>query len=113
MVTNLSFLQTFTKGDTAKMKKYIDMYLDTANQKIEVMKAAVQEADYETLKVAAHTMKSQAKYMGISNVEATIVSVEHACNEKQNLDNLPALVNTVCEILSQSVTELREQVGQL
>ncbi len=113
MVTNLDFLTQFTKGDKAKMKKYIEMYLDTAKQKMEVMKNALQAKEYETLKVAAHTMKSQARYMGISTVEADIVSLEHTCTEQKNLEQLPTLVEKVNNILSQSITELLEKVNTL
>jgi HPt (histidine-containing phosphotransfer) domain-containing protein len=113
MVTNLDFLKTFTKGDAAKMKKYIEMYLDTAKQKMEVMNQSLSTKDFESLKVAAHTMKSQARYMGISNVEANIVSIEHACSEQQNLDKLPDLVKEVCSVLSQSTVELAETIKTL
>ncbi len=113
MVTNLDFLTQFTKGDKAKMKKYIEMYLDTSKQKMEVMKNALQNKEYETLKVAAHTMKSQARYMGITSVEADIVSVEHSCNEQNNLDQLPTLVEKVNSVLSQSITELSEKINSL
>ncbi|MEN9522976.1 MAG: hypothetical protein RL065_1353 [Bacteroidota bacterium] len=113
MVTNLDFLKTFTKGDSAKMKKYIEMYLDTAKQKMDVMNQALTNNDFESLKVAAHTMKSQARYMGITTVEASIVSIEHACSEQQNLAQLPNLVNEVCDILSQSAIELSETIKSL
>ena len=113
MVTNLDFLIQFTKGDKAKMKKYIEMYLDTVKEKIEVMKNALQTKEYETLKVAAHTMKSQARYMGISTIEADIVSLEHTCNEQRNLEQLPSLVEKVIAILVLSITELSEKVNTL
>ncbi|MEY4876726.1 MAG: hypothetical protein RL708_1875 [Bacteroidota bacterium] len=113
MVTNLDFLTQFTKGDNAKIKKYIEMYLDTAKQKMEVMKTALQTKEYETLKVAAHTMKSQARYMGITTMEADIVSLEHTCTEQNNLDQLPMLVEKVNHILSQSITELSEKINSL
>ncbi len=113
MVTNLDFLTQFTKGDKAKMKKYIELYLDTTKQKIEVMKNALKAKEYEALKVAAHTMKSQARYMGISTVEADIVSLEHTCSEQNNLEQLPLLVEKVGNVLAQSIAELSEKVNAL
>jgi HPt (histidine-containing phosphotransfer) domain-containing protein len=113
MVTNLDFLTQFTKGDKAKMKKYIEMYLDTAQQKMDVMKNSISTKEYETLKVAAHTMKSQARYMGITSAEADIVSLEHACTEQNNLEQIPLLVEKVNAVLAQSITELSEKVKTL
>ena len=113
MVTNLDFLTQFTKGDKAKMKKYIEMYLDTAQQKMDVMKNALQTKEYETLKVAAHTLKSQARYMGITTVEADIVSLEHTCTEQNNIEQLPSLVEKINIILSQSIVELSEKINSL
>ena len=113
MVTNLDFLTQFTKGDKAKMKKYIEMYLDTAKQKMEVMNNSIATKEFETLKVAAHTMKSQARYMGISTVEADIVSLEYACSELTNIDSIPSLVEKVNSILLQSTVELSEKIKTL
>lgn len=113
MVTNLDFLTQFTKGDKAKMKKYIEMYLDTAKQKMDVMKNSISTKEFETLKVAAHTMKSQARYMGITSAEADIVSLEHACDEIKNVDQIPDLVTKVNAILAQSISELTEKLNNL
>ena len=113
MVTNLDFLTQFTTGDKEKMKKYIEMYLDTAQQKMDVMKNALQTKEYETLKVAAHTLKSQARYMGITTVEADIVSLEHTCTEQNNIEQLPSLVEKINIILSQSIVELSEKINSL
>jgi HPt (histidine-containing phosphotransfer) domain-containing protein len=113
MVTNLDFLTQFTKGDKAKMKKYIEMYLDTAKQKMDIMSNSISSKEFETLKVAAHTMKSQARYMGITTIEADIVSLEHACSELTNIDSIPSLVEKVNSVLQQSILELTEKIKTL
>lgn len=110
MVTNLDFLTQFTKGDKLKMKKYIEMYLETAKQKMEIMNKSIGVKEFETIKIAAHTMKSQTKYMGISNIEADIISLEHACSEPNNENQIPDLVKKVNAILAESITELAEKI---
>ncbi len=113
MISDLTFLTEFTKGDKIKMKKYIEMYLITGQQKVNEIRESFQHKEYETLKVAAHTMKSQARYMGISAAEAKIVQIEHACNTLEHLDALDALVPAVCGILETSFAELSEKVKTL
>ena len=39
-ITNLDFLSNFAAGDTARMKKYIGMFLQIAPQQMEKIKAA-------------------------------------------------------------------------
>jgi HPt (histidine-containing phosphotransfer) domain-containing protein len=106
MVTNLDFLKSFSKNDTTKMKKYIEMYLTTAQEKSMVMINAEQIKDFETLKIAAHTMKSQARYMGIISLDSIIVNIEHICNEQTEIEKLAPLVKKVTEILAESISEL-------
>jgi hypothetical protein len=55
-------------------------------------------------------MKSQTKYMGITNIEADIISLEHACSELNNEHQIPELVKKVNTILSASINELTEKI---
>ncbi len=107
MVTNLTFLNEFTRGDVSKVKKYIQMYLDMAAQKLQVIEEGMQKKDYESIKVAAHTLKSQTKYMGISVAEETIIRIERYCGEQTQLHELPALVEELTKIVLQSMDELK------
>jgi HPt (histidine-containing phosphotransfer) domain-containing protein len=113
MVTNLDFLKSFSKKDASKMKKYIEMYLTTANEKSATMINAEKNKDFETLKIAAHTMKSQARYMGIVSLDSLIINIEHICNEQQETEKLPNLVKQVTTILTESISELSNAIKTL
>jgi HPt (histidine-containing phosphotransfer) domain-containing protein len=113
MITDLTFLTTFTKGDVIKMRKYIEMYLATGNDKINVMSTCLESGDYESIKVAAHTLKSQARYMGITTAENDIVQIEQICNDAPNKKQLEQLISNVTQILQKSFEELSEKLKTL
>ncbi len=45
-------------------KKLVNLYLDTAPQQIEQIRQAIASQDFETLKVAAHTLKGSSGNLG-------------------------------------------------
>lgn len=112
-LTDLSFLQNFTKGDNAKMKKYISMFLDIAPKSIADMEIMNAEKRYDELKVVAHSLKPQVSYMGIKHLETTIKEIELFAGSKTNTDQLPEKISffkaectKACDELAQAVSNL-------
>ncbi len=112
-LTDLAFLTGFTKGDNAKMKKYISMFLDIAPKSIAEMEQYHKEQDYDRLKVVAHSLKPQVSYMGIKHLETTIKEIELFAGSRTNTDQLPDKINyfkaecgKACEELSAAVAKL-------
>lgn len=74
---DLSFLKQFTKGNESKMKRYISMYLKIAPGVFEQMEKNVEDQDWESLAVNAHSLKPQADYMGIKELKEILIEVEN------------------------------------
>lgn len=73
---DLSYLEKFTKGDTKKMKRYIDIYLNIAPETFQKMEQDINNKDWEQLRIKAHSLKPQADYMGIQGLKAVLVDIE-------------------------------------
>lgn len=112
-LTDLAFLTGFTKGDQAKMKKYINMFLDIAPKSVADMERYNAEKKFDELKVVAHSLKPQVSYMGIKHLETTIKEIELFAGSKTNTDALPEKISyfkaecaKACEELSAAASKL-------
>ena len=110
---NLDFLHDFAKGDLEKIKKYISMYLKTAPQIIAQLQELLDIDDLDTLKRSAHSVKSQAKYMGANELSDIMQKIELKSTTSANHDLLQGLIsqaNNINEIVNDSLTEHLEQL---
>jgi|APTNR8051073442_1049403.scaffolds.fasta_scaffold68305_1 HPt (histidine-containing phosphotransfer) domain-containing protein len=112
-LTDLAFLTNFTKGDNAKMKKYINMFLDIAPKSVAEMEQYNADKDFDRLKVVAHSLKPQVSYMGIKHLETTIKEIELFAGSKTNTESLPEKIDyfktecaKACEELSTAAAKL-------
>ena len=112
-IADLTFLRTFTGGDPAKMTKYINMFLSSAPQSLVQIKQQSETSDWKALKTAAHSLKTQLKYMGVASAVDVAFNIEHNCAEMKDLDKIPELVAVLEEKTSTAISELREAVSKL
>jgi HPt (histidine-containing phosphotransfer) domain-containing protein len=105
---DLSFLETFTKGDQIKMKRYIEMYLKSTPLVVEELFTDLRNKDYESLRLKAHSIKPQAQYMGISDLKECLVRIESTINEGEDYEQLNSLVNEAENINQQAIIELNQ-----
>ena len=100
----LDFLYDFAKGDTEKIKKYVSMYLKTAPEIILRLQELLESNDLEALKRSAHSVKSQAKYMGADDLSQVMQDIELKSSDKKNKELLHELVKRAND-LNLSVNE--------
>lgn len=111
-MTDLSFLQKFTKGNTAKMKKYISMYLKIAPETFSRMHQNVQDRNWADLAINAHSLKPQAEYMGLSQLKGLLIQIEqHA--KKGQVKRLPNLFQQSLQAHEKGVKALKMALQQL
>lgn len=105
-VIDMTFLTRFSEGNTKKQEKYIRMFLANAPKLLEQIDQAIQTANYQQLKVAAHSMKPQLSYMGVSEKVSNIQLIEQISQEEAHQAQLPALVEQLNKVCSKAFTEL-------
>lgn len=96
-MVDLSFLENFTKGDKAKMKRYISIYLKTAPQTIQEMEQNISNHNWDQLRINAHSLKPQADFMGIPELREALIEIEHDATQGQ-LDKMEALFKKAAQI---------------
>ena len=111
-MVDLTFLKKFTKDDAQKMKRYISLYLDVAPKTFEAMKRNLDEADWEQLRINAHSIKPQADFMGIAALKEELIKIEDAVKSK-DYGVIEQLLNTSLKIATASEGILKEMLEQL
>ena len=107
-VTNLDFLSKFCSGDTERMKKYIDMYLEATPENLKKISQAMKKKDFQTLKTLVHTIKPHFQYMGMIRTKERAEDIEGLLSEKNNGGLLKELINLLGEDCNHSLVELAE-----
>jgi len=112
-LSDLTFLKTFTSNDSAKITKYVNMFLNAASPSIEQMKLQLTAGDWKALKTSAHSLKSQLKYMGVATGVESAYFIESSAGEGQNLDKIPETLLKLEEIVTTASAELRDEITRL
>jgi HPt (histidine-containing phosphotransfer) domain-containing protein len=112
-LADLTFLRTFTSGDPAKMTKYINMFLGMAPQSLTQMRQQLEASDLKALRTSAHSLKTQLKYMGITQAVDLAYTIEQRSGDGTQPETLPALVSELETLTNQAITELKEAVSKL
>lgn len=108
---NLDYLLDFTKGDQAKMHRYITMYLKTAPKVINELQIHLESSNLENLKLQAHSIKPQVQYMGVSELKKTLIQLEEAVKKNKDKSYIQSLINKAREISSKATEELEEYLS--
>lgn len=106
-MVDLSFLEKFTKGDTKKMKRYINIYLSIAPETFKQMEQHVLDKDWEQLRIKAHSLKPQSDYMGIPSLKSVLIEIEQDVH-KEKFGELNKLFDSASKIHTESIPYLKK-----
>jgi HPt (histidine-containing phosphotransfer) domain-containing protein len=110
---DMAFLENFTSGDSAKMAKYINMFVKAAPGQIKTMKSQCESQDWNSLRTTAHSLKPQAGYMGAGELKELFLRIEKYAGEQVNLAAVPDLIEQIETISAQAINELEQVVENL
>jgi HPt (histidine-containing phosphotransfer) domain-containing protein len=110
---DLSFLKTFTGGDSTKIKKYINMFTGAAQGMLAQIESDCKSSDWTALKTSSHTIKTQLKYMGAEKAQTLAFEIEQLSAKADDTSQLPALVAQLIDICGNVLKELKEEVEKL
>ncbi|MBL7710989.1 MAG: response regulator, partial [Chitinophagaceae bacterium] len=107
-VTDMNFLQQFTSKDVAKQDKYIRMFLDNAPKLLAQLHEGLNKQDFGMIKIAAHSLKPQLSYMGVSEDVSNVFMLEQSAGETAHYQWVPELVAHVEKVCHKAFAELKE-----
>ena len=105
-ITDMTFLSSFSGGDTTRMKKYVGMFLQIAPQQLEKIRTALNASDWDGVRANAHSLKPQITYMGIKGGEVLIKQIENDAASRTNVEGIAALFSQMEELCKKAIVEL-------
>jgi HPt (histidine-containing phosphotransfer) domain-containing protein len=105
-ITSMDFLRDFTEGDEERIKKYVGMYLNSAQGNIPQLKELLQAEKWDELKVLVHSMKPHFDFMGMKGTRASAENIEAILVEKKDLNTIPDKMNELIGQIERSIAEL-------
>ncbi|MBK7109984.1 MAG: Hpt domain-containing protein [Bacteroidetes bacterium] len=109
-VINLSFLESFTRGDTTKMKKYIAMFISGAPDAIQQMRMLHNDSNWNQLRTVAHSLKPQLSYMGIDSVKETVLRIEEYAAEQKKPEVIAMMIEELDRTCKIAVEQLQNAI---
>jgi two-component system, sensor histidine kinase and response regulator len=102
-------------GDSDILKEVLDAFLAEAPQQLVAVEKALQAGDAQTLRRAAHTLKSSAGYFGAQPVVEAAYQLElisAAASKGQSLDDARPLVDQLSELVPQLISLVADSARQ-
>lgn len=87
--------------DVEDVSMLLDMFVDNANESLEMLDTAINKSDFDTIKNAAHAIKGSASNLLLSEITTIAGEIEIAAKEKKAIDyhtKYSALKNEILSI---------------
>ncbi len=98
-------------ADPARLKKYLQLYLDSANTNLPRIEAALAAGDTDALRKAVHTMKPQFKLLNLPEIAALAQTIETQALEGTDPELLPGNVARLSDAIRQSLSWAEGIIG--
>jgi signal transduction histidine kinase/CheY-like chemotaxis protein/HPt (histidine-containing phosphotransfer) domain-containing protein len=111
-LVDVKYLNEISEGDTVRMKRYAQLFIKSSPAAIAELKASVRDNNFEKVRIAAHSMKSQLKFNGIIQGYELAERIELDCLDSPVAGNITSLISELEVVCQKAVIELNElQIG--
>jgi len=99
----LAFLEKLAGGKPERMRKYLDLYLDSVHGALPRIEAALAAGDMEELRRVVHTVKPQFRMLGMEDVAQLAQHIENQAKGEAEPEGLPENVERLLRAMRESV----------
>lgn len=109
-ITDIRFLQSFAGNDINKQKKYISLFLENAPKLMQQLQMGIEQKDFEAIKIAAHSFKTQLNYMGVKEEISHAQEIERLASRSEDFNLIVRLYENLKLVAEQAFEELNERL---
>ena len=106
--SNLNYLSGFAAGDKVKMKRYIDMFLESVEPFKKQISESIAIKDYANIATQLHAFKTRFVMMGMVEAKDLAYNLEMDCINKNDLATAETRCIQLMKFIDQAVKELAE-----
>lgn len=107
---DLKIIKNISKNNKVLIIKMIKVFIDKTKIELKDLSYYLEKKDWKSISNITHKMKPVASYMGIKNVEEKISNINIYCENEQNLDKVPALINNLKNILEKVIVSMSNDI---
>lgn len=109
-VTDPRFLISFAGNNKEKQKKYIQIFLDNSPKLLAQLQSGLEQKDYELIKIAAHSLKTQLNYMGVKEELSHVFELEQMASHPHKHSEISELIFNLNKVCEKAFAELQELI---
>jgi len=107
---DLSTIIEISGGDEEFVQTMITLFIDTVPSNLKDLNAALKNKNWDMLSKMAHKLKSTLDSMGIHTIGHDIRTVEQNAKTRESLDNIPAFVSRINEVVLECVEQIKKDI---
>ncbi len=105
-ITNLRFLMSFAGDNVEKQKKYVGIFLVNAPKLLAQLQTGIRNKDFESIKIAAHSLKTQLNYMGVQEELSHVFELEQMASHAHKHAEIEMLISNLTQVCEKAFGEL-------
>lgn len=109
-ITDPRFLISFAGNDKEKQKKYVSIFLQNAPKQIQQLQNGLDKHDYEMIKIAAHSLKTQLNYMGVKEELSHVFELEQMASHTHKHQEIEELIMNLKKVAARAFEELEDYI---
>ena len=94
---NLSYLEKIYNNDYIKIKKILQMYIDSVQNEINDVHKAFESGDLQITQAKAHALKPKMTYLGCTELFENSKNIEQTIKQKQDIKHLSNDIKNLIE----------------
>ncbi|GGC33986.1 hypothetical protein GCM10011386_27600 [Parapedobacter defluvii] len=92
---NMDYLQDLSGGNTQLIKEILQLFIKQTPPDIALLASYLEQGDWEKAYKQAHHIKPTLAYVGANGIRAELQEIETLAKNRQDLNQLPAKLNTI------------------
>jgi HPt (histidine-containing phosphotransfer) domain-containing protein len=113
MVTDLSYLNTMSGGNSEIIKEMIQIFNEQSLEYIRDMQAYLDAKNYLLLGKLAHKAKSSVAIMGMNDLATDLKTLEINTKDEKDVESYPVFVKKFIDQTKLAIAELEEIASKL
>lgn len=105
--SNLSYLSSMCDGDKTFMQEMIQAFIHDMPKTLWNLRKKLEEQDWNEVEKIAHKMKPATQFVGLNITVDILRNIEHNSKYRQDLEQIPDLINMVSANIQHAVLELQ------
>ncbi|MEO5674829.1 MAG: hypothetical protein ABIQ74_09300 [Chitinophagales bacterium] len=110
---NLDFLNEFCRGDKKKMAAYMNTFLESFPEQIQLIQLAASDGKSTELNILLHSLKPQVIFVGLTSVQALIEKIELESVQESAPQNIPILISHLEGAAERSIDAIKHTLVTL